>query len=75
MNVNSNVVDTLLPSINKDMKESELHDFRTLALEADLTVYSFQEEVGMTFLLGKKVSNPFESSAELLFIGNMVFTY
>ncbi|KAK3489876.1 hypothetical protein B0T13DRAFT_490789 [Neurospora crassa] len=53
MSVNRHIVDTLLSSVNK---QSELDDFRMLALEANLQVYSFQEEVGLGLLLGKKVS-------------------
>lgn len=53
MSVNRHIVDTLLPSVDK---QSELDEFRMLASEANLHVYSFQEEVGLELLLGKKVS-------------------
>ncbi|EAA30651.1 SesB protein [Neurospora crassa OR74A] len=58
MSVNRHIVDTLLPSVNK---QSELDDFRMLALEANLQVYSFQEEVGLGLLLGKKVVGYYSS--------------
>lgn len=55
MNVNRNIMNTLLPTIGR---QTDVDDFKMLAWEAKWMVYSFQEETGVGLLFGKKVCFP-----------------